>query len=72
MNIVVWLLEVDSIVSVEIWGKHGVKCLALVNLQYGSNFSLTNKTIGEDGGLTSLLKSYKNLENVTLKYFPSF
>ena len=52
MNIVVWLLEVDSIVSVEIWGKHGAKCLVLANLQYGLNFSSNNKTIGEDGGET--------------------
>ena len=52
MNIVVWLLEVDSIVSVEIWGKHGVKCLVLANLQYGLNFSLNSKTIGEAGGET--------------------
>ena len=52
MNIVVWLLEVDSIVSVEIWGKHGVKCLVFVNLQYGLNFSSNNKTIGVAGGET--------------------
>ena len=52
MNIVVWLLEVDSIGLVEIWDKHGVKYLALANQQCGSNFSSHNKTIGEDGGET--------------------
>ena len=52
MNIVVWLLEVDSIELVEIQGKLGAKFLVLANLQYGKNFSLNNKTIGEDGGET--------------------
>jgi hypothetical protein len=66
MNIVVWLLEVDSIGLVEIQGRHGAKRLVLANQQYGRNFSSNNKTIG-GGGLTSLLKSCKNLENVTLK-----
>jgi hypothetical protein len=52
MNIVVWLLEVDSIGLVEIQDKHGAKSSMLANLQCGKNFSLNNKTIGEDGGET--------------------
>jgi hypothetical protein len=49
MNIVVWLLEVDSIELVEIQGKLGVKCLVLANLQYGKNFHLKNSTVGAIG-----------------------
>ena len=52
MNIVVWLLEVDSIELVEIQGKHGAKCLVLANQQYGKNFPSNNKTIGVVGGET--------------------
>ena len=52
MNIVVWLLEVDSIGLVEIQGKLGAKFLVLANLQYGKNFSLNNKTIGVAGDET--------------------
>jgi hypothetical protein len=52
MNIVVWLLEVDSIELAEIQGRLGVKCLVLANQQCGSNFSSNNKTIGVAGDET--------------------
>ena len=52
MNIVVWLLEVDSIGLVEIQGRHGAKRLVLANQQYGRNFSSNNKTIGVAGDET--------------------
>ena len=61
MNIVVWLLEVDSIELVEIQDKHGAKCLALANLQYGKSFFSNNKTIGEDGGEISGSRMVNNI-----------
>jgi hypothetical protein len=58
-NIVLWLLEVDSIGLAEIQGRLGVKYLVLVNLQYGKNFSSNNKTIGVVGDKVSWFKDHK-------------
>jgi len=61
MNILLYVLEVDLIVLVEIQGRLGVKCLMLANQQYGQSFSLNNKTIGVVGGKISGSRMVNNI-----------